>query len=723
MTRRHVVLYGDVNLNIIDGSAIWLVSLAETLSMTDSTVHVVLKAHVSTDRLLTRLSGLPNVIVHPAVTAPEAPAMTSSEAVNRLEDVVSGVDASVLIVRGSNLALACGKSDVLSPRLWSYVTDFSFPATRMPDGQLARLRGIAATSHRLLVQTEESRSFVEAIVPEAAGQCLLMTPTVPDDFFVDLSPTPAEETELRLVYSGKMHPEWRTLEFTELPARLAEHGCPATVTMLGDKIQSRDPEWLAAMHQALEHPADGVHWPGGLSREETLREVAAHDIGLGWRSASLDTSVEISTKMLEYAASGTPPLVNRTPAHEELLGRDYPLFVDDDVDTVITTLLTARDKLSAIRLTAQEAVRPYSSSATARRLEGYFRSTEPDLDAHPPRPARLKVVLAGHDLKFAAELIDILQMRPDIDLRFDRWAALAEHDEAVSREMLEWADVVICEWAGHNAVWYSTHKRPDQRLIVRLHRFELTAPWIDKIDIDRVDALITVSPYYQQLVRESKPWPENRIHCIPNSLNALDLDRPKRAGAEHALAIVGIVPFLKRPDRALNLLDALLEHDSEFVLHIKGRMPWEYPWIWNKPAEREPYLDFFARIGQTPGLTEHVVFAPFSPDMANWLRGIGWVLSPSTLESFHLAPAEGMASGSLPLFWPRDGVEMIFGEDYLFQSTEAMARFVLDTMEDGQAHASRMAAVKAQASSFDVTVLANRWMNHILPPEDARETP
>ena len=68
-----------------------------------------------------------------------------------------------------------------------------------------------------------------------------------------------------------------------------------------------------------------------------------------------------------------------------------------------------------------------------------------------------------------------------MEVRVDQWPALGKHDPEVSRELAEWADVIICEWCGPNAVWYSEwlkkHGRPDQRLVVRLHRFELYGAW------------------------------------------------------------------------------------------------------------------------------------------------------------------------------------------------------------------------------------------------------
>lgn len=84
MTRRNIVIYGDVNLNIVDGSAAWLASLAETLTLTDSTVHVVLKATVTTDRLLRRMAANPHVVLHEATPREGQPAMTVNVAVEQV---------------------------------------------------------------------------------------------------------------------------------------------------------------------------------------------------------------------------------------------------------------------------------------------------------------------------------------------------------------------------------------------------------------------------------------------------------------------------------------------------------------------------------------------------------------------------------------------------------------------------------------------------------------
>lgn len=715
MKRRQVVLYGDVNLNIMDGSAAWLASLADTLTRTDSMVHVVLKAHVTTDRLLARISNRDDIAIHPAVTAEGSPAMSPKEAVTRLEGVIAEVGADVLIVRGREMSHAAAGSSLLSPILWSYITDYVFPATVIPKEQLAKLRYITQRSRRVFMQTEDSRSYFESIVPEAAGKTLLMTPPIADEAFVEL--TPRQPGPLRLVYSGKFHPDWRTLEMLQLPEALGEAGTDATLTVVGDKVFSPDAQWNTDMRAGLADPPPGVTWLGALPHAEALAVVSQHDIGLSWRTSNLDSSLEISTKMLEYAAAGTPPLLNRTDAHEQLLGHDYPLFLEDHgFESAVRVAQDAHTSLEQARVTAQEAARAYSYSATAERLERYFQRSEADISTHPALTTPLRVVLAGHDLKFSGELIDVLQMRPDIDLRIDHWAELYDHDEDVSSELLAWADVVICEWAGPNAVWYSSRIGDHQRLLVRLHRFELTSRWFPEIDFDRVDALITVSRYYQQVVAAQSTCAVEKIHAIPNSVDVMDFDRPKHHGARFTIGMVGIVPFLKRPDRALALLDKLVKRDQRFRLSIKGRMPWEYPWIWKRPMEHEAYLTFFETIGSSALLRERVVFTPFGSDMASWLRRVGWVVSPSELESFHLAPAEGMASGALPLFWPRDGVEQIFGTEFLYHDLDKMADNIIATSTDDDLWREAQLKARDIVSEFDIMAVKDAWLDLIFQP-------
>ncbi|MDO5634995.1 MAG: glycosyl transferase, partial [Micrococcus sp.] len=206
----------------------------------------------------------------------------------------------------------------------------------------------------------------------------------------------------------------------------------------------------------------------------------------------------------------------------------------------------------------------------------------------------------------------------------------------------------------------------------------------------------------------------DRVVVIPNAVDVNDLDRPGLPGREFRLGIVGIVPLRKRWDRALQLVEGLRERDERFTLHVRGRMPWEYPHEWRKPYQREAYLDQFARLGQSV-LRDAVAFEPFGADMGSWLTKIGWVLSPSSTESFHLAPAEGMVSGAVPLIWDRPGARDIFGDEFVVTSTQAAidrihraATGPASEMVDLQAR-SRIAAQR-----FSTATLAPQWRELVL---------
>src|ERR1700680_2428652 len=81
---------------------------------------------------------------------------------------------------------------------------------------------------------------------------------------------------------------------------------------------------------------------GPRPRQEARQPAASCHIGLSWRDQSLDASLELSTKVLEFGLLGLPVILNRTPLHEELLGADYPLFARDLSDVADTAAAAAR---------------------------------------------------------------------------------------------------------------------------------------------------------------------------------------------------------------------------------------------------------------------------------------------------------------------------------------------------------------------------------------------
>ncbi len=685
--RPRALVYGDVDLNMIDGSAIWAQGMVQALARAGCEVTLVLKAPVRTGRLVDPLRALPGVTVR----SPHAEGLFDGPGgmvPRHAAAILAGVDAEnphdLVVVRGRRLAgkLAMGP---LAGRLWTYLTDVPQSAAEFGASAKGELRRIADASRVLLCQTEELRGFLEGAVPATAGKSVLFPPVVVLPEGLEPRPAGPPDGPLRLVYTGKFAPRWNTYEMTSLPRLLSVRGVDAELHMVGDKIHDdpSDPGFAARMRTALE-TGQGVVWHGGHPRAEAMRLTAAGDVGLSWRDPSMDTSLELSTKVLECGALGVPVVLNRTPMHERLLGADYPLFAatEDDVLDSLTLIGKNPEVFTLAADRCRAAAAGFTLDAAAGRLRAYLSQAfpEPSAKVMAVKERRLRVGVAGHDLKFFTRLLDYLRSRPDMEVRVDHWAALKAHDEKRSQDLVDWADVVVCEWCGPNALWFAARKRPDQRLVVRLHRFELYANWPKQLDIDAVDRVVCVSPHYSSLTREITGWPDAKVVTIPNWVDDHQLDRAKLPGAEHHLGMIGIAPSRKRLDLALDVVEELRRDDPRFTLFVKSKLPWEYWWIWQKEEERAHYDKVFRRIRRSRLLSGGVVFDSYGRDVASWLRRIGFVLSTSDDESFHLAPAEGMASGAVPALLPWPGADTIYDPRWIHEDTAAMAASIATTV-------------------------------------------
>lgn len=687
MSRRklRVAVYGDMNLNSIDGSAIWLQSVVTMLhGDPDLRVSVFLKALETRDVLTRPLRALGRltVVSAPADSSNPDYGMTPEEALARIEGFDRNQPFDVVILRGYELVRLAVERKTFEGRLWPYLTDIPQSFEGMDVAERGALAEIANASRHVLCQTEDLRAHLESFVPEAAGKSLLLTPMVPNTIArVAKKPGP-----FRMVYAGKHAPLWYTLEMTRLVGQLRERHPDVELHMIGDKIHrdKENPEFHDLMKAALEE-TPGVIWHGAVPREEVSQLVQTADLAMSWRDARLDDSLELSTKLLEYGQAGLPVLLNRTPTHEVLLGADYPFFASDMGSAraaVEQAIEDAELRAEAARRTEAMA-EGFTWNRVYARLKPYFDRVVPPTDVEVltagqglDRP--LRVVLACHDWKFFTAIAAHFESVPGIDVRRDVWPALRQHDEKKSRALLEWADVVVCEWCGGNAIWYSRNKRPGQRLYVRLHRFELYGAYPKEVKISAVDGVILVSDYYRQLTEERLGWPADKLSVIPNWVDGPSFDRPKLPGARFRLGVLGMVPSRKRLDRALEVLSHLRREDDRYQLYVKSKMTWDYPWYWQRPEEKEAYLSAFERMNTDPHTRGAVVFDDFGPDVARWMCKIGYMLSVSDDESFHLAPAEGMASRALPMLidWP--GSDRIYEGRWIHPSPEAMAKHILE---------------------------------------------
>ena len=118
---------------------------------------------------------------------------------------------------------------------------------------------------------------------------------------------------------------------------------------------------------------------------------------------------------------------------------------------------------------------------------------------------------------------------------------------------------------------------------------------------------------------------------------------------------------------------------------------------------------------EEPQFQSSVQFDGHGDDVAEWLQKIGFVLSMSDLESFHLAPAEAMTSGTYPLIRHWTGSETIYPDDLLLEDVSDAVGIIRSFADDSdrlleagkplQAYAFEHVAVETLAKKLEQLIL------------------
>ena len=321
---RSIAIYGDVNLNITDGSAIWAASLAEVLAgMPEVQATLYLKARVAQSRIIAPLLELPGL----RIVEPEEKALVPAAALDAIErdDAARRYDA--VILRGVDLCEEASTRPALHGRLWVYLTDVPQTPGKATPEAAERVTRIIDAAGVVLCQTPQFRDYMEGWIPAAVGKTRLLPPMIPP-----AGPTPSRPGEgtLNVVYAGKFAPAWGVREMFDGLASLRAQGRDVVLHVYGDKIHNPadDPGFREEIARRLTD-GEGVVWHGAVERGQLLGELPRMDVGWAWRHASLEAGThELSTKLLEYASAGVPPVMARNAVNLSVFGDDYPLYAD-----------------------------------------------------------------------------------------------------------------------------------------------------------------------------------------------------------------------------------------------------------------------------------------------------------------------------------------------------------------------------------------------------------
>ncbi|HMJ73523.1 MAG TPA: glycosyltransferase [Solirubrobacterales bacterium] len=681
-----IAVYGEIDPNLVDGSSVWLQSICQVLASLDGVeVTLLLRRPLEPERRFLLESLDLNDAVE-LVDGREPRLLGAAEALDLLEGLDRERRFDLVLLRGQAVLAEAAGRDGFDGRLWSYAMTGRGMAEET-------LRALGSRSSRLLCQTEAVAAELREIVPEANESVLVLPPMIPD-----ARPLPERDSvkrgegPLRLVYSGKLAPEYCWLETVEAFRTLREAQPGAELHVLGDKVHrpADRPEFYESAMRAL-HETDGLRWHGAVQRTAVHDVLSECDLALSIRNPSVEAAREISTKVLEYGAAGLPVVLNRAPAYERLLGEDYPLFVDGPAEAA--RVLTGPGADPGVRAVTAEACNTASREFTFSRIASGLAAHLPSAPSAPQptsttrewgrSPKRssngaepaTRVLVAGHDLKFLGPIREAVAAA-GATLAEDVWQSHTEHDERASRAALEQADVILCEWCLGNAVWYSRNKRPDQRLIVRLHRTEIYTDYPGKVEIANVDQFVCVAQHIADEAIERFGWDRGKLRVIPNSIDVDRFRLPKEDGARHTLGMVGYVPKRKRLDQALDVIEALRNRDRRFRLLLLGSPPSEFDWVIRRPEEREFFRRCYARIQASDILRGGVAFLPFTQDLPSFFQQVGFVLSTSESEGHQVALAEGAASGAVPVILDRPGALDQFPDRWIHPTADRAANAV-----------------------------------------------
>src|SRR6202167_3368847 len=186
------LVYGDIDLNLIDGSAIWLQSVTQALARAGCAVTLVLKAPVRTSRLIAPLLAEPGITVRRPFEEHLLEGLEGLEGVEGAGPVrastapalLARLDAEtphdLVVLRGRAVTSAAAKSEAFAGRLWPYLTDVPQSVPGLTSEAADELTMIASAARYLLCQTEELRCFLEGSIPAACGKCVLLPPMLAD---------------------------------------------------------------------------------------------------------------------------------------------------------------------------------------------------------------------------------------------------------------------------------------------------------------------------------------------------------------------------------------------------------------------------------------------------------------------------------------------------------------------------------------------------------------
>ena len=333
---------------------------------------------------------------------------------------------------------------------------------------------------------------------------------------------------------------------------------------------------------------------------------------------------------------------------------------------------------------------------------------------------KTKILFEGHDLKFLSHIIAHYETNHDYDVAVFTYSGHEIKDTTEIQCVLPDLDIIFCEWGLGNLRWFSQNKLPGQKIITRIHSQEFFTGYLQETHWSQVSKIVFVSQHMLRQFCRLFPGSSDKCVMIHNMVDCELYKKKKTDDAKYHLGLLGVLPRLKDPNLGLQILKELKKEDQRYKLFIKGTKPHELDWLWKKAEEQQYYNDFVTAVADLK-LEDSVIWEPHGNDVPEWFTKIGFILSCSDREAFHMAVAEGMASGSIPVIRQWEGSQELYPKEYSFMDVQGAAALIRKfTVQKNFDHEATKARQYCE-DHFDVKIIVPEYDKLMFPEYDIVE--
>lgn len=324
--------------------------------------------------------------------------------------------------------------------------------------------------------------------------------------------------------------------------------------------------------------------------------------------------------------------------------------------------------------TPETLLAPLAGSEVWRDLSAPIEGSRTSWLAHKPSKRPSVLVLPGAYPKFTAPVQNALEGYADTEvLTLTDFAShygntnpapslLALRHAAARGEPLDVEgdiaeafanrDVIFADWADKGAMLASLFAPDGARLIVRFHGVDSLSVWQFLIDWSRVSDVVFVSEHLRRavLAHLGNRLTGVRQHVMGNAVDSGRFDGRSTASAHRTLGLVGWGQRVKDPLWAIDVLAELRSEEPSWRLKLIGA---DFPALPSRVSERK-YAAAFRERALQPDVRSAITYVGYTHRLSSHLEDVGFALSTSLRESWHIGVMEMVAAEAVPVIrdWP-----------------------------------------------------------------------